>query len=426
MYLTLNHPDLFRIVQMLPCGLIAFNHIKKPTLVIKTSKEAILTAKINREFKIYLYQTTSACVLVSAFFDDSDSPLFITTPIVRDDQHSLDLLRFLINNDFTICFFDELNREFLSVNATGNLVSIFESIHLMPLPSPEEAHNALNEAEFWFSLRSAADDESSIQVSLLDNLFPDDFVIYDLSSNKNDMTSLVRETKPGYYQEADIAKLLTRAFSLESIYQNPVKTSDSKELADVVVFGQKEILIIQAKDSENNQKQVLEVSLDKKCAKSSKKLSEALAQLTDTILTISNTPIVDVRVGKKKCTLNFEGKQLIGIVVVKELFNDIYDKYSQKVFEHVELSKAPIVFFDYPEFARMTFHCNSEELLLYALHRIFSSAIENGMYKRLRFTQPIITDGHDSYFRIQNRPHSDEAYLICTEDEMKLSNKFKD
>lgn len=90
--LSIIKPELLAVIQQIPGGLLPIydTELEKYFLVIKASKETILTAKINNEFKIYLTYDQEApgiCLgIISAFFDDSDEPLTITTPLFSGDS----------------------------------------------------------------------------------------------------------------------------------------------------------------------------------------------------------------------------------------------------------------------------------------------------------------------------------------------------
>ena len=63
-------------------------------MVIKTSKEAILAAKVNKGFSLYLAPirigTTFTHAIMTVFYDDLDEPLTIRTPLVADDSGTHD------------------------------------------------------------------------------------------------------------------------------------------------------------------------------------------------------------------------------------------------------------------------------------------------------------------------------------------------
>ncbi|MGX9727620.1 MAG: hypothetical protein ACTFAK_09980 [Candidatus Electronema sp. VV] len=81
--LTVLHPELLPLIYDIPVGLIPLwlKNGERPKLVIKTTKETILAAKINQGFRIYaapiVVQGKNTLGFLSAFFDDEDEPLVI-------------------------------------------------------------------------------------------------------------------------------------------------------------------------------------------------------------------------------------------------------------------------------------------------------------------------------------------------------------
>ena len=79
-------PEVLREVAVLCRGLRVVEGPDGPKLVVKAGKEFILTASERRELKLYLAPYNSGDVtgftLLTACFDDSTSPLMITTPLL--------------------------------------------------------------------------------------------------------------------------------------------------------------------------------------------------------------------------------------------------------------------------------------------------------------------------------------------------------
>lgn len=75
---------------------------------MKVSKEIILTARLNGEFKVYLLGDeagpASHLGLVTAFFDDPDEPLTIKSPQFAGDDLLKDLTSLLSQSEFDIYF----------------------------------------------------------------------------------------------------------------------------------------------------------------------------------------------------------------------------------------------------------------------------------------------------------------------------------
>lgn len=83
--------------------------------------------------------------------------------------------------------------------------------------------------------------------------------------------------------------------------------------------------------------------------------------------------------------LNLGDKSVVGVIVVRELFNDSYAEYSELVLSAIMKYKIPIVFFDYPEFEMITRRRPSELSLLSLFEELFMDALKNRAYRRVRF-----------------------------------------
>lgn len=393
------HPEIIPLLEDFGVGIWAARAGDKYCLVVKASKEVILTAKANQGFHFYLapieVDLKQTFILMTAFFDNEDEPLVIKTPLIENDEATNDLLELFRNDVFDVFFFDEHNRELLSYKASGNLTSIRDQIASIPflnVDAVDAVNQMLNKAEIWFGLRSERDDEEAVSVTLTEPLFPDDFVIMDLEHDKHrfkgfqsfSSTSLERE-EPGYYQELDIVFLLQRVYETSRIFLNPTKAADGEELVDVMVIGDEAVLLVQAKDSPNTEK-ILRTTIKRKRIKSLNQLKEGASQLRGAISEIKRNSLVQLKYRDETIEVDLFGKQLIGVVIVKELFNDSFDEYSSIVFNLIDKTQTPIVFFDYPELNMMTLHCKSEDKFLSATHQIFSLAMENNEFPRLRYS----------------------------------------
>ena len=89
-------------------------------LIVKAAREMAVTAKLREGFRFYLAPvcagTGTTYGLITAFFDDSDEPLTISTPLF-DEEITRDFLSLLSSDSFHVHFFDEHNREHLGFRA---------------------------------------------------------------------------------------------------------------------------------------------------------------------------------------------------------------------------------------------------------------------------------------------------------------------
>ncbi|RMT23567.1 hypothetical protein ALP50_02645 [Pseudomonas syringae pv. spinaceae] len=179
--------------------------------------------------------------------------------------------------------------------------------------------------------------------------------------------------------------LLQRVFSANEIIHGPIKPSDNEELVDVAVLGGEVNLFLQAKDSPNTE-EMIDRSLDRKRRVSLNQLVGGLSQLGGAFSTALRTPVQQLRLRSgESIQVDFSDKPMLGIVIVKELFTDMYYDYSERALAFMDKHQVPVVFFDYPELEVLTRRCETEAAFLSAGHAVFRFAVENGEYPKLRY-----------------------------------------
>jgi hypothetical protein len=262
--LTILHPQVLPYVQSLPIGLwpLSFNNGADPKLLIKTTKEMLLTAKVNGGFKIYVIPITlsdkETIGLISAFFDVEDEPLVIFTPLFEDEE-TRKLINLIQLTTLDIHFFDEHSRELLGytcdlkcpVGAKDRLASA--ALCSFELDLARSAHTQLRQ---WFGVRTHHNDLDAISIGFGESHFADDLVILDARPDNHHYPggpsfsfSQLERLEPGAFQEQDIAHLLGRLFEPTDIFMNPLRITDREEISDILVITESEIIVLQAKDS---------------------------------------------------------------------------------------------------------------------------------------------------------------------------------
>lgn len=398
--LTPFHAKQLEPMLQFPVGLrfATFEGRPRPVLLVKAPKECILAAKINGGFKIYLVPLVSqdkvTTCLVSAFFDDGDSPLTLTTPLFKDyDSETLWLG--LWGEPFDVHFFSELNQEMLAytteVETSEEALHQFGETKLMPF-SLNLARSMHDLSVEFMGFRTPRDDDEALHVKFLEPIFPVDLVFLDMRPhmNRHQASPGYRQNKlersePGPLQELDILGLLRRVFRPDQLFHGPLRITDSEEIADVVIVTDTRILLIQAKDSPNTS----EISgnlLSRKQATSIKQLTKAADQAAGAIrYTRSSARVFKMRVGTAEIPIQMEGRALFSLLVVKELFNDAFGAYDPILLNLAAKSDAPCVALDYPELAQYTAHLPDEDAFFGALHRVYDFAMIEGTFPRLRF-----------------------------------------
>lgn len=394
--LTILHPEVMPVVSGYPAGLLALflPDEPKPKLVVKASKECLLAAEMNNGFKIYVVPLSIAgattIALITAFFDDADEPLIIRSPVYDDDDA---LERLLKCDALDVHMFDDNSRELLAFEAIMQrpiaTQDLLERAGRLPFSyaSARSAHDQMVE---WFGLRSQEDDRLAISVDFGERLIPKDVFWMEQQpethryhgSHNVTSTQLVRE-EPGAFQERDIVQLLHRVFFPKEIFLNPLCVTDREEITDVLVVTDSSALFIQAKDSPNTERQ-LKNTLDRKKATAEKAITKAMAQVRGAIGYARSASPMKMLIKTDKAEINLEGKELRGLIVVKELFSDRYSEYTNLILPVSEEIRVPCIVLDYGDLVMYTAHLRNEDAFYEAFDRVYTFGAEHGEFPKLR------------------------------------------
>ena len=353
-------------------------------LIAKTMKEIAATARLRKFFRFYLVPLRAGDVdtfgLLSAFFDDHDEPLIIRTLLFDDDELAHEILQVLSSDSFDIHFFDEQNRKLIGFRAKNQDATRFRhfvnTIRFVP-GTLEFARQFHDDMALWFGARSTAEDDASFRINLLETLPPDN--LYEHS-----------QTSPGDLNERDIEMGLHRAFSYDQVYRNPVRANDRREFVDVLVATNRTVLLIQAKDSPVTEA-TLGRTIDRKKATTDKHVRKAAAQLKGSINHLRSGSSIDIITDGQPCELYMSGREVFGLVIVKELFDPERSACSRLVLSVFEETDVPCLLLDYVEFQELTFFRPTEESLVGTLKQSFAAAREHSLFPRLRFG--LVADG---------------------------------
>ncbi|TDR46554.1 hypothetical protein DFR29_10386 [Tahibacter aquaticus] len=397
--LSVLRPETLSFISQFPGGLIPLPSPGEPdsVLVVKVPKEYILAAVLKRGFKVYVLPIhvadTDTAFLVSAFFDDEEEPLAIRTPLLRGWLTSLLLMR-LLTDEINVHFFDEHDREHAAFKARLNVPVATRQLLLHSELLPETNFNAravLDEAGRIFGLRDTASEAAAIDVEFGESLMPEDLFMADMRPDLHAFHgskgwsewALVRE-EPGPAHEVDIAQLLQRIFPANTIYINPKRPNNDREIADVLVITSQVVLILQAKDSPNTAKGLM-APLDKKRRKVMSAVSDAARQVKRAAQYIRSSPTLVMKVGGATVQIELNGRPIAGLVVVKELFLDSYDEYTSILLSLSSTINGPCIVLDYPELNAYTKYLRDENSFREAFMRVFDAGRETGRFLRLRF-----------------------------------------
>jgi len=397
--LTITHPELTAKAIAFPAGLRALrvDGAQRAILLVKGTKEMLLTARVNRGFKLYVVPSTidgsSTVGLITAFFDDGDEPLVLRTPMFSEFETRF-LRSTLLLRELDVHLFDELGREFLGYRATVSMPLEtrlrLELANLLPL-SYSVARAMDDHMQHWFGLRTPTEDDNAISVEFVEPLFSEDIYLCDTrpanhtyhGSPEHSQTSLVRG-EPGAYQERDIAALLCRVFRPDQIFLAPLRVTDKEEIADVMVITDSHLLLIQAKDSPNTEG-TLRQTMSRKHAHASHKLRAALGQVKGAVKYVRSQSALSFLINDGKHELEVDHLDIATLVILKELFNDSFVEYTEQILALVHDINVPCIVLDYGELSMYTAHLPNEESFFEAYYRVINTGIDGGQLPRLRF-----------------------------------------
>lgn len=396
--LTALYPELLPQIQGFPAGLCA---LRAPTtsdraiLVVKTLKEGILAAHLNRNIKIYLpsFQTGAVIAgLVVAFFDDADEPLVLRSPLFGD-EHSRQLLENLQQPMLDVHLFDEHTRELLAFRCAVSVPPItrmrLQEVPLEPFSYASAGRN-LDRMQEWFGLRSAKDDAEAITLNFEESLMPEDVYLMDLVPANNafvggrafSTSHLVRE-EPGSLQEHDIALLLHRVFPASQIYKSPLRIKDREEIADLLVISSSSVMFVQAKDSPNIES-VLRNSMERKRATALKNLKKALGQTRGAVRYAKSAEPLAFFIGTSRVEIPIAHLPWRALIVVKELFDADRAAYSSTLLQLGREARLPCLALDYGELNMYTSNLRNEREFVAALDRAVGEGESTGIIPRSR------------------------------------------
>ena len=393
------HPEIAQEALRYPAGIQGFRIRGEPTpfFIVKMLHQYLLTAKMNKGFKVYVVPLNVSGIvtvgLITAFFEDPESPLTVWTPLANEPA-SKELVAALLSGELKVHLFDEHNRELLGYAASVDIplkAKVLLAYAKLYDLSHQTAHELSDAAEAWFSTRTPQEDAEAISIRFDEPLFPEEMEIMDMHHHRYSFhgskgfsqMSLVK-TEPGQFQEIDVILLLQRIFHPHQIFHAPKRVYDREEIADVIVITDELCLIIQAKDSPNTEK-MLQNSLERKHLKALKQLKEGMRQASGAIGYLDRIRPFRMLIDDRVIELDLGNRQILSLIVVRELFQDSYADYSRLLFDLFKQIDLPCIALDYAELHRYTSYCEGADEFINAYFQVFDFARENGQFPRLRF-----------------------------------------
>ena len=343
---SVAHPEVLQTP--VAGGLLPARNVgsSRMALIAKTMEEIAVTARLRKSFQLYLVPLRAGdvhtCGLLAAFFDDHDEPLTIRT-LLFDEELTREIFEVLLSDSFDMHFFDEHNRRLIGFRAENPDATRFRSfantIRLVP-GTLEIARQFHDDMTLWFGARSTADDNAAFRINLLETLLPDNL--------------RQQSQTPGDFNERDIEMGLHRAFSGDQVYRNPVRANEGREFVDVLVATPQTVLLIQAKDSPITEA-TLSRTIHRKKATTAGHVKKAAAQLKGSINHLRSGSSIEIVTDGQRCDVSMSGREVFGLVIVKELFDLERSASSRLVLSVFEETDIPCLLLDYLEFQQLTF-----------------------------------------------------------------------
>ena len=189
---------------------------------------------------------------------------------------------------------------------------------------------------------------------------------------------------PGDLNEPDIATALHRPFGGAHVFKNPIRADNGREFVDVLVATTKTLLLIQAKDSPSIES-ALTRKIDRKKATAARHVRKATAQLKGSIDHLRSGQSIEIITEGKHRQVSMSGRDVFGLVIVKELFDPERPVCSAPVLAVYGETGTPCLLLDHTEFQQLTFFRTSEESFVGTLGEIFSAARAHSVFPRSRF-----------------------------------------
>ena len=152
----------------------------------------------------------------------------------------------------------------------------------------------------------------------------------------------------------------------------------------MLVVTERTVLLIQTKDSPATEAS-LNRSIARKMATTEAHIRKAASQLKGSIGHLRSAGSVEIVADGQRREVAVLGRELLGVVIVKELFDPERSSCSSSVLAVGKKSGVPCLLLDYPEFQQLTFFRGDEESLVGTLWQSYAVACEYGEFPRMRF-----------------------------------------
>lgn len=309
-------------------------------LVLKFDKNLLLI--LQHQMSVHTYPCIFSCnktdakalILAFEFRDDPIRPIMQYLPLSNATQ-AQDLYLLFCQPSFPVYLIDAFGHvvAILSGSTTddsGTAEAVLDSVKRDLWLSDQEMGSLFRFARYTFGLSTPPIEhfdtielsrEPSKEELLKKTGYP---VAPNFVSDTKQFEVRTIRFEPGITHELEIATALARVFPQSAVYHSPTRLDGrvNKEICDILVAHDDFIIVVQAKDSPNTI-ETIQSSTSSREHRIRKQVEAGINQLSGAVRHIKQLPVLDFCVGDDCHHIDIESKQVLGLVVVSELYTTI-------------------------------------------------------------------------------------------------------
>ena len=190
-----------------------------------------------------------------------------------------------------------------------------------------------------------------------------------------------KDKYPGSMREEEIAEIFKRIFKNREVYINPLRTEKikKKNLVDILIVTDNVMIFVQVKDNSNTS-DGLKYSMDRKRKTIRNHIKKATNQLRGALNYVRSHDDVTILFDEKSVTIKSWKKQLIGLVIVRELLDDDFFECSAPVLNLIREINLGIILLDYAQLRILAKNLITLERFFGSLHDSLTTALKKGRF----------------------------------------------
>ena len=235
----------------------------------------------------------------------------------------------------------------------------------------------------WFGARTADDDQRAILAVFKDSHSPSELFVLDATPEMNGYQGgagfrhdTLSRTNPGYHQERDISACLLRVFESDQVMMNPRRKDNQKEILDHLVLTEELAILVQAKDSPTTEASITRTIQRKRLATRSQ-IYAAVRQINGAARYLQQQGAAKIVVAEQNIEIGLGDRRVIGLAIVKELFDDEGEAYTAACVKMAALSGGGMVM-DYNSFHAFTHWFASHDAFVQSLEKLIAHVSKHG------------------------------------------------